>query len=138
MFTRIIAPLAALAFLGVAADASTPQRAGAPSAPAYDVIVLAKLVERTARNAPMCGVLHVGEAMRYQVITVERGKLTDKTIWVIHGCPEMPRSMYGGIHAGTLQQFKLGDVHRLRLRRTPRGGAGTPSVFNPPAGIQAW
>jgi hypothetical protein len=134
MLTRIITPAVALALL-LAAQADAPAKRAAPD-PA-DIIVVAKLVERPSKGLPMCGILHVAEAMRYQVITVERGKLAEKILWVAHGCPDMPRSMYNGKQAGTLTQFKIGDVHRLRITRNPPAGAGGPSIVAP-KGVRAW
>jgi hypothetical protein len=136
MLGRIIAPAVALALLLVA-PADAPARKKLPPPPAYDVIVVARLVERPNPNLPHCGTLHLGEAMKYQVVTVEHGKLTEKIIWVAHGCPAMPRSMYNGPHAGNLQAFKIGDVHRLRLTRNTPGGAAGPSIVAP-KGVRAW
>jgi hypothetical protein len=93
--------------------------------PAPEVVVVAKLVERSKATLPHCGILHVAEAMRYEIIMVERGKLTGKTLWVAHGCPAMPRTVYNGKQAGTLgAQASFIAQARSRSRAT-RDAAGS-------------
>ena len=53
--------------------------------------------------------------MRYEVLRVEHGNYTARTLYAIHGCPDMPRARYAD-GAGTLERLTVGEVHRLSLR----------------------
>jgi len=62
--------------------------------------VTAKLVEMP-KKIILCGRIAYRAVVRYEVITVEKGKITEKEILVVELCPEFR---------------KLGETRKLRLR----------------------
>ncbi len=74
--------------------------AAAKAAPPPPIEVTAKVLE-LPRNVPHCGIFAWRAVVRYQVISVERGKLDRKDILVVELCPEFR---------------KLGETRKLRLR----------------------
>jgi hypothetical protein len=85
---------------------------------AQEAIVLARL--RDAGTGTLgCGMFHFGVVMKYEVLRVLDGEHRGSLLYATHGCPEMPRTIYGGEAAGTLKQFRVGEVHRLVLWPKP-------------------
>ena len=72
----------------------------AASATPPPIQVTAKVLE-LPRNVPHCGIFAWRAVVRYQVISVERGKLDRKEILVVELCPEF---------------LKRGETRKLRLR----------------------
>ncbi len=66
--------------------------------------VTAKLVELPKQIRP-CGVIAHWAVVRYEVISIERGKLDTKELLVVALCPEM---------------LKLGQTRKLALRPAPK------------------
>src|SRR5262245_49850342 len=116
--------------------AETPPRP-APKPP--NLIVEARLSAELPRAAS-CGTFHFAVVMRYEVLRVLSGSYPAKVLYATHGCPEMPRSMYGGAEAGTLAHFRIGDVHRLALqtRRPPDRHVSYINPFPEAAGAHPW
>jgi len=58
--------------------------------------------------------------MKYRVVSVHRGQLADKDIYVAHYNPLKARSKaqdeFSGKLGGHLQRFRPGDVHRMALQ----------------------
>jgi hypothetical protein len=80
----------------------------AGSAWAEDIVLIGKL-EKMKLDVPGCGVFKVNSVGEYSVAKLLNGKYTHPNIKVVHSCIEFPRSGAGG----TLQKFKIGDLHRL-------------------------
>jgi hypothetical protein len=85
----------------------------ASSALGEDLVVLGRLKD-IEKEVAACGVFYVGSVAQYEVLQVLSGTYTGKTIFVVHGCTEMPRSTLSK-DAGTLTSFVIGDVHTLVL-----------------------
>jgi hypothetical protein len=65
-------------------------------------------------HTPECGHIHFGALSEYDDIKVIQGLYNSKSIFVIHGCPEISRTEYAK-ESGNLQSFRIGDYHRLEL-----------------------
>jgi hypothetical protein len=65
-------------------------------------------------HTPDCGYIHFGALAEYDSVRVVQGVYNAKSIFVIHGCPELSRSEYAK-ESGSLQVFRIGDYHRLEL-----------------------
>ena len=82
------------------------------------VEVTAELLEIPGeiRNDPMYDYAHV---MKYKVLTVHRGQVDKDVIYVGQYNPAKPRADAADARAGdiggNLQQFRVGDIHRLAL-----------------------
>jgi len=63
---------------------------------------------------PDCGHIHFGALSEYDNIRLIQGVYNAKSIFVIHGCPEISRTEYAK-GSGNLQSFRIGDYHRLEL-----------------------
>lgn len=104
---------------GVLAQRTAPPSAAPPSAvPGATLVVLARLVDMPT-GMPHCGMLSVIASMRYEVVAVLRGRYRSTRLYATHLCPEMSRRMAAGPTAGTLESFRLGELHRLWLRPVP-------------------
>lgn len=66
--------------------------------------------------APPCVHFHWGVVAQYSTLNVVEGSYSSDKVYVIHGCPEVKRTVYSE-RAGNLQAFHIGDLHRLRLTR---------------------
>ncbi len=68
------------------------------------------------RNDPLYDYAHV---MKYKVLQVHRGKVEKDIIYVGHYNPAKPRDGVADARVqqigGNLQQFRVGDVHRMAL-----------------------
>lgn len=100
------------------------------------LVVRAALVDRGARPLSDCdiaydgsvsGITHVASVMSYRPVAVREGTYSGERLYVVHGCPEMPRSMYpeGG---GTVAAFAVGDLHELVLTKLPLMDGATRSA----------
>ena len=94
---------------------------GPTPATAPELVITGELVSIEPSHG--CGIFHFGEIAVYSRIKVLSGKWTPSTIRVVHGCSELPRSEYAA-EAGSLEAFRVGDVHRLELSRTNYYGVG--------------
>jgi hypothetical protein len=63
---------------------------------------------------PYCGYVFSGAIAEYTDLQVLSGSYPSDTIYVVHGCPEMPRNEYSA-ESGTLTSFETGDYHLLFL-----------------------
>src|SRR5262249_16684716 len=91
--------------------------APSPAPPVASLELVAELVD-PGRPVPYCGFLHMAVVMRYRPISVLKGAYSGDSLYVVHGCPERPRSSYEAA-AGTLQVFRVGDRHHLVLSKLP-------------------
>lgn len=108
-----------------------------PAAPAkQELTVLAELVEMP-KNQFACGYFHFVVVMRYEVMRVVSGTYAPRALYVAHGCPEMPRSMYKS-GSGSLQRFKVGDVHRLVLGPVKEARSSVTDDFGDPRLPRFW
>jgi hypothetical protein len=90
----------------------------APSTP--EAVVVARLVDREG-PLPHCGVLWVVEAMEYEIVRVEEGRVPARAITVATSCPEMPPG-------GHIRAFATGTTYRLRLSRDYPDRLRSPSI----------
>jgi hypothetical protein len=107
MATKQLLGCALLVVLCVTAPLAAGERQPA------ELVVLARLADAGTPGLG-CGVLHLAVVMRYEVIKIVSGHQEGRTLYVVHGCPELPRTVYRR-DAGTVAAFKVGDVHRLSL-----------------------
>jgi hypothetical protein len=82
-----------------------------------ELIIIAKLVKMDEFQAG-CGTLYVRTIMEYEVLEVINGDYNRDTIYVAHGCIEMPREEFSK-ESGTLKEFKVNDIHKLVLTTDP-------------------
>lgn len=81
-----------------------------------------------------CGRLHFGAVAEYTDLTVLSGTYTAPTIFVVQGCPEMPRNQYAE-GSGDLEIFRGGDYHELHLTQQNLSGVAVqPGNLAVPAG----
>jgi hypothetical protein len=96
-----------------------------PAASSRSVTVTARLA-RIRQETPLCGGVHFGTLMEYELVSIETGTLAlGNGLLVGVGCPDIPRPSYD-TNAGTLQAFRIGELHRLTLsndRNDSRGMA---------------
>lgn len=113
-------------------------QAASVGAGAREAIVLARLGDGGTRT-PDCGMFHFAVVMKYEVLRVLEGEHRGSLLYATHGCPEMPRSMYGGQRGGTLKRFRVGDVHRLVLwPKPPAGDMTIVDAFKTARGERYW
>jgi len=110
---EVLAALVALSALAPVACS----KAKVPLVATQSLELVAELIDRGER-VPACGFLHLAVVMRYRPISVSKGSFSGENLYVVHGCPDMPRRSYGA-DAGTLQAFRVGDRHHLVLSRLP-------------------
>jgi hypothetical protein len=67
-------------------------------------------------KTPDCGTVHFGAIAKYTDLIIIKGKYAKKEIFVVHGCPEMPRKKYSPA-AGNLKRFLIGDYHQMFLSK---------------------
>lgn len=105
---RWIGACAAAAMLcgadGLVADDERPQP---------ELAVVARLTN-LGNPSPDCGDMHLAVVMKYEIAKVRSGTHPEATLYVVHGCPELPRKNYEA-EAGTVTSFKVGDMHELSL-----------------------
>ena len=65
-------------------------------------------------SPPACGILHMGAVAEYRDLEVIEGRYSARKVFVIHGCPEIPRTSYAQ-DAGDVEEFRIGDYHELTL-----------------------
>ncbi len=82
-------------------------------------------------HTPDCGILHLGATAEYSDLQVLNGIYPHRTIYVIHGCPELKRSEYGE-DGGNLESFRAGDYHMLYLTKQNMYHVGTSFEGTPP------
>ncbi|RLB45102.1 MAG: hypothetical protein DRJ42_30695 [Deltaproteobacteria bacterium] len=97
--------------------AGCERAAPAPAPPSPDVegaeaiVIVARVVD--APRPPPCGTSTFRVAVRYAVLEVEAGALTETDILVRQDCPEGPRP------AGDAGPIEVDAVHRLTLEAMP-------------------
>jgi hypothetical protein len=111
---------------------TTPIDYADPQAGSRHATVKAKLVG-IRDEMPMCGGIHFGSVVEYEVIAVETGSLSSLHVLAAVGCIQMPRASYD-TNAGTLGKFQLGDVHRITISNDIADSRGmsvlaTPSLY---------
>lgn len=94
---------------------ATPAGTSEPVSWSSELLVVGKLEH--IEKSPDCGLVHFGAIAKYTDLTVLQGAYTAKEIYVVHGCPEMPRQMYDK-RSGDLDKFQVGDYHELHLTKT--------------------
>jgi len=63
---------------------------------------------------PGCGEFLFGAVAEYTNLKILNGQYFKDTIYVVHGCPEIPRNNYAN-GSGNLAFFQVGDYHILHL-----------------------
>lgn len=111
---RVVSPAVACALWLILAPSAVP---AADEKRQPELVVLARLSHR-GDAIPDCGILHLAVVMKYQITKVLSGAHEESTLYVVHGCPALPRKDYAA-EAGDVVRFQVGDVHRLSL--TTRG-----------------
>lgn len=83
------------------------------------VEVTARLVEVPAGAVFKRDLYDYATVLKYEVETVHRGELAERTIYVAHYNPTKPRSAAADervkVMGGTLQRFVAGERHRIAL-----------------------
>ncbi len=105
----LFTPLSFLAGCERAAPAAAPQSPDVEAA--EPIVIVARVVD--APRPPPCGSSTFRVAVRYAVLEVEAGALTETDILVRQDCPEAPRP------AGNAGPIEVGAVHRLTLEAQP-------------------
>lgn len=110
-------------------------RRHAPVVASERLVVRAELVDRGVRPLLDCeiaygetvsAITHAASVMTYRPVAVREGAYSGERLYVVHGCPEMPRSMYPeGV--GSLTVFAVGDLHDLVLAKLPLPDWSTPT-----------
>lgn len=99
--------------LAACTPASTPIKISGTLAPPSEELIVVGRLERITQPVG-CGYLHTGAIAEYTDLRVLKGKYLKDTIYVIHGCPELPRNEYAK-GSGTLTSFQEGGYHLLHL-----------------------
>jgi hypothetical protein len=111
--------------------------AAASHEPAQELVVRGRLLDRGPTTSD-CGMFHFAVVMKYRLMEVLAGQHPQTIIYVMHGCPELPRPQYGA-EAGTLVHFKVGEIHRLVLQRSPPPGVDVVAdVFKKSRDTRYW
>ena len=113
--------LIAIALLGIilltaCTPAAMPTKIPAPPIPISEELIVVGRLARIS-SPPSCGYIHFGAVAEYTDLIVIEGKYAGGTIYVVHGCPELPRNEYAE-DSGNLKSFQVGDYHLLRLHLT--------------------
>jgi hypothetical protein len=95
------------------APAQTAVTFADPAASPGRVTVVARMVALRS-EMPLCGILHAGSVVEYEVVTVESGSLAGNHFLAAVGCIQLSRKSYD-TGAGTLEAFRVGELHRLVL-----------------------
>ena len=77
-----------------------------------ELIVVGRLKSISAPGH--CGFIHFGGTAEYEDLQIISGKYSKDKIYVVHGCPELPRNEYAS-GSGSLTSFREGDYHVLHL-----------------------
>jgi hypothetical protein len=101
-----------------------------------DLVIRARLTDKGAHPVD-CGIFHFATVMKYKVVAVEQGTYREPVLFATHGCSELPREQYGK-DAGTLQSFKVGDIHRLVLTRVVPDGVMVNDGLKKVHGVRYW
>ena len=116
--TCVCLVLFVLSLLGTSCAKKTDDGADPQITSLGNIEVTAELLEIPGeiRNDPMYDYAHV---MKYKVLTVHRGQVDKDVIYVGQYNPAKPRAAAADARAGdiggNLQQFRVGDIHRLAL-----------------------
>ena len=79
-----------------------------------NLVIVGRLTRMS--HSPDCGGLYFGVLAEYDSIKVIQGTFDAKSVFVIHGCPELSRKEFAK-GSGNLHTFRIGDHHHLELVR---------------------
>lgn len=80
--------------------------------PVVDLVLVGRLARMS--NPGYCGYFYFGSVAEYEDLRVLEGSYPQDKVYVVHGCTEMPRAQFNP-SSGSLDAFRIGDYHRLRL-----------------------
>ncbi len=97
-------------------SAKTSEPTVSPTAPkpSEELVIVGQLIH--IDKTPACGTGLWGAVAEYSVVTVQSGTYSEKTIHVVHGCPEIMRGEYIE-GSGSLVSFQINDYHMLELTK---------------------